>query len=116
MNKPTKPQRKVRPGDVLLYKQKSNVFYFFATNSVLELSVISDKVLRFRYSQDGDFNLDFSFIIDLNLLINFCLCIEFFLFTLIVFAFLKDKRESLSNSFLIYFLYFYNSYIKKTLL
>lgn len=61
MNKPTKPQRKVRPGDVLLYKQKSNVFYFFATNSVLELSVISDKVLRFRYSQDGDFNLDFSY-------------------------------------------------------
>jgi len=61
MFKPVKPLRKISPGDVLLYKQKSNVFYFYATNTILEITVHSDKVIRFRYSQDGDFHQDFSY-------------------------------------------------------
>jgi alpha-glucosidase len=47
------------PGN--FYKQHRNKFIFHAANAALEVKVLNDKIIKFRYSQDGDFAPDFSY-------------------------------------------------------
>jgi alpha-glucosidase len=50
------------PGEVISCKRENNKFYFkCSTSLVLEVSVKSDKVIRFRYATDGIFMRDFSY-------------------------------------------------------
>ncbi len=50
------------PAEVISWKREGNNFYFkCANNLVLEVSVKSDKVIRFRYATDGVFMRDFSY-------------------------------------------------------
>jgi alpha-glucosidase len=50
------------PAEVASWKREENTFYFKCVNSlVLEVSVKSDKVIRFRYATDGIFMRDFSY-------------------------------------------------------
>lgn len=48
-------------GNAVFYKQHRNKFVFHGTNTNLEINVLNDKILKFRYSQDGDFAPDFSY-------------------------------------------------------
>ena len=50
------------PAEVISWKREEDRFYFkCANNLVLEVSVVSDKVIRFRYATDGIFMRDFSY-------------------------------------------------------
>src|SRR5687768_15613818 len=53
------------PGVVIAYKQEVNKFYFYCDNDViLIVHVLTDRIIRFRYSSDGNFPPDFSYAID----------------------------------------------------
>jgi alpha-glucosidase len=52
------------PGGIISWKQKKGRLKVYAQHSTLELSIISDKILKFRYANDGYFENDFSYAID----------------------------------------------------
>jgi alpha-glucosidase len=53
------------PGVVTRWNQDGDRFYFFCDNDVvLEVSIVTDKILRFRYATEGEFEADFSYAID----------------------------------------------------
>lgn len=49
------------PDTVQSWKRDGYTFYFYCTESALEVSVKSDKVIRFRYSPESIFQRDFSY-------------------------------------------------------
>ena len=52
------------PGFATDYSQDENKFHFYCDNQVVLLvHVLSDKMIRFRYSPNGDFAPDFSYAI-----------------------------------------------------
>ncbi|WP_230471132.1 glycoside hydrolase family 31 protein [Hymenobacter jejuensis] len=56
------------PGQVLTCQQDGNTFIFICNNGVkLSLSVVTDKILRFRYATDGRFAPDFSYAVPADL-------------------------------------------------
>lgn len=52
------------PGGIISWKQKKGRLKIYAQNSTLELKIISEKILKFRYANDGYFEDDFSYAID----------------------------------------------------
>lgn len=52
------------PDAVQSWEKEGNFFYFYTSETILEVQVISDKVIRFRYAADGNFQRDFSYAID----------------------------------------------------
>jgi len=52
------------PGGIISWKQKKGKLKIYAQNSTLELSIISEKILKFRYANDSYFEDDFSYAID----------------------------------------------------
>ncbi|MEZ4800440.1 MAG: alpha-glucosidase domain-containing protein [Flavobacteriales bacterium] len=49
------------PDVISKWEQKGNLFYFFSSDTQLEVRVINDKVIRFRYAPEGQFARDFSY-------------------------------------------------------
>jgi len=52
---------KYYPGPVKNWEQKGNVLFIYAGQTTLEVKVISDKIIRFRYAPEGQFQRDFSY-------------------------------------------------------
>lgn len=53
------------PGKAIRYTRQNNQFFIFTHNeAVLCVTVVSDRVIRLRFSTDGDFEKDFSYAID----------------------------------------------------
>ncbi|GAA4311698.1 glycoside hydrolase family 31 protein [Compostibacter hankyongensis] len=55
------------PDTVRSWTKEGNYLYFHTTETILEVRVISDKVVRFRYAADGDFQRDFSYAVPAEL-------------------------------------------------
>ncbi|MCK7554600.1 DUF4968 domain-containing protein [Chitinophaga sedimenti] len=51
------------PDLIKSWKKEGNYFYFYTTETILEIRVVSDKIIRFRYAADGKFQRDFSYAI-----------------------------------------------------
>ncbi len=51
------------PDAIHHWEQKGNTFLFHSSQTILEVRVINDKVIRFRYAADGKFHRDFSYAI-----------------------------------------------------
>jgi alpha-glucosidase len=49
------------PDVIREWKKEGNYFYFYTTETILEIRIISDKIIRFRYAADGKFQRDFSY-------------------------------------------------------
>lgn len=49
------------PDTVKDWKKEGNCFCFYTTETILEVRIISDKIIRFRYAADGKFQRDFSY-------------------------------------------------------
>ncbi|MHB1921989.1 MAG: glycoside hydrolase family 31 protein [Chitinophagaceae bacterium] len=49
------------PDAIKSWKKEGNYFYFYTSETILEIRVISDKVIRFRYASDGNFQREFSY-------------------------------------------------------
>ena len=49
------------PGGIISWKQKKGRLKIYDQNSTLELKIISEKILKFRYANDGYFEGDFSY-------------------------------------------------------
>ncbi len=49
------------PDAVKSWEQKGNLFYIHTTETKLEIRVINDRVIRFRYAPEGKFDRDFSY-------------------------------------------------------
>lgn len=49
------------PTEVKSYKQEGQIFHFHTADTVLEVKIFSDKIVRFRYAPDGKFQRDFSY-------------------------------------------------------
>jgi len=49
------------PDAIRSWKKEGNIFYFYTSETILEVRVISDKIIRFRYASDGTFQRDFSY-------------------------------------------------------
>lgn len=49
------------PSEVVTWKQDGQVFHFETIDTVLEVKVFTDKIVRFRYAPDGKFQRDFSY-------------------------------------------------------
>ena len=54
------------PSDILTWTQQNNVFYFNTNETILEVKLFSDKIVRFRYAADGKFLRDFSYAVQDN--------------------------------------------------
>lgn len=52
------------PGGIISWKQKKGKIKIYAQHSTLELRIINEKILKFRYANDGYFEDDFSYAID----------------------------------------------------
>ncbi len=52
---------KYYPDAVEKYEQSGNYFYFHTSKTILEIRVISDRIIRFRYAPNGTFQRDFSY-------------------------------------------------------
>lgn len=52
------------PDKIQRWEKEGNYFYFHTSETILEISIISDKVIRFRYAADGIFRRDFSYAIN----------------------------------------------------
>ncbi|MDN4165080.1 glycoside hydrolase family 31 protein [Cytophagales bacterium LB-30] len=61
MQTQTKYSIKYYPGTINSVSQEGNFFYFYTEDTILELSVKTDRILRFRYAADGFFQKDFSY-------------------------------------------------------
>ncbi len=55
------------PDEVKKFEKAGNYFYFYTTETILEVRVITDKIVRFRYAPDGKFKRDFSYAISPDL-------------------------------------------------
>ena len=55
---------KYYPEAVLRWEREGNFFYFYTHDVVLEVKVISNHIVRFRYSPDGRFQRDFSYAVN----------------------------------------------------
>ncbi len=51
------------PQLVLRWEQRQNQFFLYCTEMILEISVIEENIIRFRYSPEGFFEQDFSYAI-----------------------------------------------------
>ncbi len=49
------------PDAVRKWQKEGNYFYFYTSETILEVRIISDKIVRFRYAADGKFQRDFSY-------------------------------------------------------
>ncbi|SFD50305.1 alpha-glucosidase [Chitinophaga sp. CF118] len=49
------------PDIIKEWKKEGNYFYFYTSETILEIRIISDKIIRFRYASDGKFQRDFSY-------------------------------------------------------
>jgi alpha-glucosidase len=49
------------PDTIKEWKKEGNYFYFYTSETILEIRIISDKIIRFRYAADGKFQRDFSY-------------------------------------------------------
>ena len=45
------------------WERNGNIFLFHTSETILELMVLSDRILRFRYASDGNFQRDHSYAI-----------------------------------------------------
>ncbi len=52
------------PGQLISWERKFKHVILYAANSVLEISIITPTILKFRYANDGYFEDDFSYAID----------------------------------------------------
>ncbi|EMR01881.1 glycoside hydrolase family 31 protein [Cesiribacter andamanensis] len=52
------------PGAMLSWKQQDNLFYFYCKDVTLQVTLVSNKIIRFRYAIHGLFEPDFSYAID----------------------------------------------------
>ncbi len=52
---------KYYPTDVISWKQEGNTFYFVTEDTSLEVKILSDKIVRFRYAPEKKFQRDFSY-------------------------------------------------------
>lgn len=52
---------KFYPSDVTTWKQEGNTFYFNTADTSLEVKLLSDKIVRFRYAPERKFQRDFSY-------------------------------------------------------
>lgn len=52
---------KYYPDSIIKWEREGNFFYFFSKETILEVRVISDRILRFRYAAEGKFQRDFSY-------------------------------------------------------
>lgn len=50
--------------EITRYKQLNNVFLFYTASTILEVRILSENIIRFRYAADGVFQKDFSYAID----------------------------------------------------
>jgi alpha-glucosidase len=58
---------KYYPDAIARWEQKGNFFFFYTSETILEVRVINDKVIRFRYAADGHFHRDFSYAVPADL-------------------------------------------------
>ncbi|RBL94084.1 glycoside hydrolase family 31 protein [Chitinophaga flava] len=49
------------PDAIREWKKEGNYFCFYTSETILEVRVIADKIIRFRYAADGTFQRDFSY-------------------------------------------------------
>ncbi|HEY8920751.1 MAG TPA: glycoside hydrolase family 31 protein [Chitinophaga sp.] len=49
------------PDNIRKWQKEGNYFYFYTSETILEVRIISDKIVRFRYAADGKFQRDFSY-------------------------------------------------------
>src|SRR5690242_18576656 len=49
------------PSKIVSHKRQGNFFWFYTGETILEVRVVSDKIIRFRYAADGFFQKDFSY-------------------------------------------------------
>src|SRR5437870_3728862 len=49
------------PSEVTSWKQEGNIFYFNTADTSLEVKLLSDKIIRFRYAPENKFQRDFSY-------------------------------------------------------
>jgi alpha-glucosidase len=61
MNAQSKYSIKYYPDIVNKISIEGNFFYFYTSDTILEVKVLSDKIIRFRYAADGVFQRDFSY-------------------------------------------------------
>jgi len=52
------------PDAVRKWQKEGNYFYFHTAETILEVRIISDKIVRFRYAADSKFQRDFSYAIN----------------------------------------------------
>jgi alpha-glucosidase len=52
------------PGSLISWEKKDQVLYFHAENTTLELVILTDDIIRFRYGNFGIFENDFSYAMD----------------------------------------------------
>jgi alpha-glucosidase len=55
------------PDAIRRWEQRGNLFFFYTSETILEVRVINDKVIRFRYAADGNFHRDFSYAVEKGL-------------------------------------------------
>ncbi|MBL0047779.1 MAG: glycoside hydrolase family 31 protein [Bacteroidetes bacterium] len=55
------------PDIIKNHRKHGNYFYFDTTETILEIRVQSDKIIRFRYAADGFFEKDFSYAVQENI-------------------------------------------------
>ena len=61
MNAQSKYSIKYYPDNINKISIEGNFFYFYTSDTILEVKVLSDKIIRFRYAADGVFQRDFSY-------------------------------------------------------
>jgi len=49
------------PDSIRKWQKEGNYFYFYTAETILEVRIISDKIVRFRFAADGKFQRDFSY-------------------------------------------------------
>src|SRR2546423_15287413 len=49
------------PTRILNHQQRNNFFWFYTDETILEVRIVSDTIIRFRYAADGFFQKDFSY-------------------------------------------------------
>ncbi|MFN4084155.1 MAG: glycoside hydrolase family 31 protein [Bacteroidia bacterium] len=52
---------KYYPDNITEVSKEGNTYYFYTSETILELKVFTDKIIRFRYAADGFFIKDFSY-------------------------------------------------------
>jgi alpha-glucosidase len=52
---------KYYPDPIIRWERNGNSFLFYTSETILELLVLSDRIIRFRYASDGNFQRDHSY-------------------------------------------------------